>query len=292
MDYLKKEQQNSIMQDKIIFYFIIYSFLGWCLESIYKTIIFKKPTNSGFLYGPFCPMYGIGAILMIWAGQLSSNPIVIFIMAFLIFSVWEYLVAVIIEKLFKTKYWDYSDLKFNLQGMVCLKNSLYWGILGILLIYMIQLVIRNLTEMIPDDILVYVDVILMIAILVDTVITIFRIMFIDKKIRQVFEIGETIKEKILELKNIDLKEKAHIDNLQRLISDLKEKQDILKIKIYKRIIRLKKSFPEMKSENLTKFMTQKISLDSLKNKMKERKNKKVEIVNNKSKKEENEKTQQ
>ena len=280
------------MQDKIIFYFIIYSFLGWCLESIYKTIIFKKPTNSGFLYGPFCPMYGIGAILMIWAGQLSSNPIVIFIMAFLIFSVWEYLVAVIIEKLFKTKYWDYSDLKFNLQGRVCLKNSTYWGILGVLLIYVIQPVIRNLTEMIPDDILVYVDVILMIAILVDTVITIFRIMFIDKKIRQVFEIGETIKEKISELKNIDLKEKAHIDNLQRLISDLKEKQDILKIKIYKRIIRLKKSFPEMKSENLTKFMTQKISLDSLKNKMKERKNKKVEIVNNKSKKEENEKTQQ
>ena len=280
------------MQDKIIFYFIIYSFLGWCLESIYKTIIFKKPTNSGFLYGPFCPMYGIGAILMIWEGQLSSNPIVIFIMAFLIFSVWEYLVAVIIEKLFKTKYWDYSDLKFNLQGRVCLKNSLYWGILGILLIYMIQPVIRNLTEMIPHDILVYVDVILMIAILVDTVVNIFRIMFIDKKIRQVFELGETIKEKISELKNIDLKEKAHIDNLQRLISDLKEKQDILKIKIYKRIIRLKKSFPEMKSENLTKFMTQKISLDSLKNKMKERKNKKVEIVNNKSKKEENEKTQQ
>ena len=280
------------MQDKIIFYFIIYSFLGWCLESVYKTIIFKKPTNSGFLYGPFCPMYGIGAVLMIWAGQLSSNPIVIFIMAFLIFSVWEYLVAVIIEKLFKTKYWDYSHLKFNIQGRVCLKNSIYWGILGVLLIYVIQPVIRNLTEMIPHDILVYVDVILMIAILVDTVVNIFRIMFIDKKIRQVFEIGETIKEKISELKNIDLKEKAHIDNLQRLISDLKEKQDILKIKIYKRIIRLKKSFPEMKSENLTKFMTQKISLDSLKNKMKERKNKKVEIVNNKSKKEENEKTQQ
>ena len=262
------------MQYKIIFYFIIYSFLGWCLESIYKTIIFKKPTNSGFLYGPFCPMYGIGAILMIWAGQLSSNPIVIFIMAFLIFSVWEYLVAVIIEKLFKTKYWDYSKLKFNLQGRVCLKNSLYWGILGVLLIYIIQPVINNFTDMIPHDILVYVDVILMIAILVDTVITIFRIMFIDKKIRQVFEIGETIKEKISELKNIDLKEKVHIDNIQKLISDLKVKQDILKIKIYKRVIRLKKSFPEMNSENLTKFMTQKISLEGIKEKIKKHKGKK------------------
>lgn len=262
------------MQDKIIFYFIIYSFLGWCLESIYKTIIFKKPTNSGFLYGPFCPMYGIGAILMIWAGQLSNNPIVIFIMAFLIFSVWEYLVAVIIEKLFKTKYWDYSKLKFNIQGRVCLKNSLYWGILGVLLIYIIQPVINNFTDMIPHDILVYVDVILMIAILVDTVITIFRIMFIDKKIRQVLEIGETIKEKIAELKNSEIMEKAHIDNLQKLISDLKVKQDILKIKIYKRVIRLKKSFPEMNSENLTKFMTQKISLEGIKEKIKKHKGKK------------------
>ena len=262
------------MQDKIIFYFIIYSFLGWCLESIYKTIIFKKPTNSGFLYGPFCPMYGIGAILMIWAGQLSNNPIVIFIMAFLIFSVWEYLVAVIIEKLFKTKYWDYSKLKFNIQGRVCLKNSLYWGILGVLLIYIIQPVINNFTDMIPHDILVYVDVILMIAILVDTVITIFRIMFIDKKIRQVLEIGETIKEKIAELKNSEIMEKAHIDNLQKLISDLKVKQDILKIKIYKRVIRLKKSFPEMDSENLNKFMTQKISLEGIKEKIKKHKGKK------------------
>ncbi len=182
--------------------------------------------------------------------------------------------AVIIEKLFKTKYWDYSELKFNLQGRVCLKNSIYWGILGVLLIYVIQPVIKNFTEMIPYDILLYVDIILTIAILVDTAITIFRIMFIDKKIRQVFEIGETIKEKISELKNIDLKEKVHIDNIQKLISDLKAKQDILKIKIYKRVIRLKKSFPEMSSENLTKFMTQKISLDGIKEKIQKHKDKK------------------
>lgn len=267
MEFQQKEQQNLIMQDKIIFFFIIYSFLGWVLESVYKTIIFKKPTNSGFLYGPFCPMYGIGAILMILAGKLSNNPVVIFIMAFFIFSIWEYLVAVVIEKLFKTKYWDYSHLKFNFQGRICLKNSLYWGILGVLLIYVIQPIISNFTDYIPRDILFYIDIVLIVAILVDTCITIFRIMFIDKKIKQIFEIGETIKEKISELKNIDLKEKAHIDNIQKLIEDLKMKQAILKMKIYKRIIRLRKAFPEMKSDNLNKFMTQKISLDSLKNKI-------------------------
>lgn len=258
------------MQDKIIFYFIIYSFLGWCLESIYKTIIFKKPTNSGFLYGPFCPMYGIGAIIMIMAGQISNNIIIVFIMAFLIFTIWEYVVAVFLEKVFKTKYWDYSDLKFNIQGRVCLKNSIYWGILGVLLIFVIQPVTENLTNLIPSNILKYVNIVLCIAITVDALTTIYRIMFIDKKIRQVFEIGETIKEKLYELKNSELVEKA---NIQKIVSELKIKQDILKIKLYKRIIRLKKSFPEMNSENLSKFMTQKISLNDLKEKIKKHKEK-------------------
>ena len=146
MDYQQKEQQNLIMQNKIIFYFIIYSFLGWCLESVYKTIIFKKPTNSGFLYGSFCPMYGIGAVMMIVLSKLSDNIIIIFLLSFVLFSVWEYIVAVILEKCFKTKYWDYSELKFNIKGRICLKNSFYWGLLGVILIYAIQPILERLTN--------------------------------------------------------------------------------------------------------------------------------------------------
>ena len=265
------------MQNNIIFYFLIYSFLGWCLESIYKSILNRKPTNSGFLYGPFCPMYGIGAVIMIMAGKLTNNIFTTFIMAFCIFSIWEYIVAVVLEKLFKTKYWDYSNLKFNFQGRICLKNSIYWGILGVLLIYVIQPLIESLTNKLPEGILTYINTILLIAMSVDSIITVLKIMFIDKKIRQVFEIGETIKEKIAELKNNDRLEKIRKENkenretmesIQNLISELKAKQDILKIKIYKRILRLKKAFPEMHSENLAKFMTQKISLEEIKNKIK------------------------
>lgn len=255
------------MQDKIVFYFIIYSFLGWCLESIYKTIIFKKPTNSGFLYGPFCPMYGIGAVLMIELGKLSNNPIIIFIMSFILFSVWEYVVAIILEKCFKTKYWDYSDLKFNLQGRVCLKNSIYWGILGVLLIFVIQPAISNLTNLIPSDIIVYIEIILCLAIIVDASITIFRIMFIDKRIRQIFEIGDIIKEKVNELKKYS-EEVNYKANAQKIIAELKVKQDILKIKVYKRIIKFRKAFPNMNSENITRFMLQKVELKELKDKIK------------------------
>lgn len=257
------------MQDKIILYIIIYSFLGWCLESIYKTIILKKPVNSGFLYGPFCPMYGIGAVIMIQLGKLSNNVVGIFLIAFIVFSVWEYIVAVILEKLFKTKYWDYSSLKFNIQGRVCLKNSIYWGILGVLLIFIIQPTIIKWTSLIPLNIVIYIEIVLCLAIITDTIITIFKIMFIDKKIKQVFEIGNTIKEKLVELKSLSVDENK--ENIQKLITELKLKQDILRIKLYKRIIRLRNSFPSMHSENITEFMKQKIYLGELKEKIKKHK---------------------
>ena len=232
------------MQDKIIFYFIIYSFFGWCLESVYKTIIFKKVTNSGFLYGPFCPMYGIGAVMMIAASNLSDNILVIFLLGFFIFTLWEYLVAVVLEKLFKTKYWDYSHLKFNFQGRICLKNSIYWGILGVLLVFVIQPVVENLTNRVPENVLFYLNIAICLIMLVDAIVTIVKKMVIDKKIRKLFEIGDT-----------------------SAILDLKLKQDLLKIKIYKRIIKLRKAFPEMTSENIAKFMTQKIEFKDVKDKI-------------------------
>ena len=243
------------------------------MESVYKTIIVRKPVNSGFLYGPFCPMYGIGAVIMLLASKISNNILIIFLMAVTIFTVWEYVVAVVLEKLFKTKYWDYSNIRFNFQGRICLKNSIYWGILGVILVLIIQPCIEKLLNLIPDNILLYINIVLSIAILVDTSITIFKIMFIDKKIRQVFELGDMIKEKVSELKNTEGIEKIYKENLQKIVKELKEKQELLKFKTYKRILRLKKAFPEMHSENLAKFMKQKISLETIKEKIKKHKEK-------------------
>lgn len=256
------------MLNKIIFYFIIYSFLGWCLESIYKTIILKKVTNSGFLYGPFCPMYGIAAVLMVAISEVSNNPIIIFILSFFVFSIWEYIVAVVLEKCFKTKYWDYSNLKFNIKGRVCLKNSIYWGFLGVLLVFVIHPLIEKAISFIPMQIAIYLQIILVIAIVVDAIITIFRIMIIDKRIQEVFEIGNTIKEKLIELKEEKYLEKATKEHIQKLVDDLKTRESVLRIKIYKRIIKLKKAFPEMHSENITKFMKQKNLIEDIKDKIK------------------------
>lgn len=266
-------QKNLIMLNNIFFYFAIYSFLGWCVESIYKTILEKKFINSGFLYGPFCPIYGFGAVIIILLlKKLPQNIFFIFFMSMFLLTIWEYIVGVLLEKIFKTKYWDYSDLKFNINGRVCLKNSIYWGILGVVFAFIIHPFIQKIVNMISVETLFHINIAIYIFLLTDVVITVNRILFIDEKIQQLYEITDKIKEKINELKQSEGLEKGAIQNMKVVISELKEQQAILKIKIYKLIIRLKKAFPTMQqSETISKFIEQKIDLKSLKNKI--RKNK-------------------
>ena len=110
---------------EILTYFIVYSFLGWVMESVFRSIIEKKIINTGFLRGPFCPIYGIGAIIMlIFLERFQDKPILLFFIAITLLTAWEYIVGVILEKLFNTKYWDYSNHKFNFQGRICLTNSI------------------------------------------------------------------------------------------------------------------------------------------------------------------------
>ena len=134
---------------EIVTYFIIYSFLGWVMESIVRTIAEKKIINTGFLKGPFCPIYGIGAIIiLLFLNQFESQPILLFFIAIMVLTIWEYLVGVLLEKIFHTKYWDYTDQKFNFQGRVCLVNSICWGILGVIFVKYIHPFIQNIISFI------------------------------------------------------------------------------------------------------------------------------------------------
>ena len=116
----------------LLSYFIIYSFLGWILESIFRSFCEKRIVNTGFLIGPFCPIYGSGALIMLLTmGHLKGNYVLIFVISVLMLTFWEYIVGVFLEKVFKTKYWDYSDHKIQFQGRICLTNSIAWGFLGV-----------------------------------------------------------------------------------------------------------------------------------------------------------------
>lgn len=115
----------------ILFYiacFEIYSVIGWCLETTLVFINTKNFINRGFLIGPYCPIYGFGAVLMIlYLTQYRDNILTVFILGAVTCSVLEYLTSYFMELLFKTRWWDYSNHKFNLNGRICGQNSLLFG---------------------------------------------------------------------------------------------------------------------------------------------------------------------
>lgn len=259
-----------------ITYIIVYSFAGWILESVYKTIYEKKFVNSGFLTGPFCPIYGFGALIMLLTlNFLKERPILLFVVAFFVLSIWEYLVALCLEKIFKTKYWDYSLNKFNIHGRICLKNSIYWGILGVLFICYIHPFVDSYIKLIPTNILIYVSSIIGITMIVDFLVNAKSVIKFESMVTKINELGEIIKEKARELNEqsrvkIGALERESSENIEAIIQDLKVRQAKLKIRIYKQANRLKNAFPSMKSETITNFLNQRIDLNKLKKNIKKK----------------------
>ena len=134
--------------------FLMYSFLGWIMESIYCMIIDKKFVNRGFMIGPVCPIYGVGCLLiLIFLQKYKNDPASLFCMAVLVCSVLEYFTSYIMEKIFKTRWWDYSQKKFSLNGRICLDISIAFGVLGLLLTYIINPFMLDILYMIDINLL-------------------------------------------------------------------------------------------------------------------------------------------
>ena len=129
---------------KVFLYFIIYAFFGYICEVIYVFICTKKLSNRGYLYGPLVPIYGFGAIGIIyslsWLYNINSwyAPIIAFVLGFLLTTLLEYFVSWIMELIFHMRWWDYSDKFLNINGRVCLRNSSMFGILVVIVLYLLH----------------------------------------------------------------------------------------------------------------------------------------------------------
>lgn len=241
---------------QLITYFIIYSFLGWIMESIVRTIAEKKIINTGFLYGPFCPIYGFGAIIMLlFLRTFEKNWIILFLASFVILSLWEYFVGVLLEKIFQTRYWDYSDKKFNFQGRVCLLNSLCWGVLGVLFIKYIHPFIAKTLRYIDPFILKIIIFIFVIVFLIDVIVSIVKVKNIKNTLEKVENLNLQIKEKLQELKKNDKLPKA-----EDVVEKLKRKRDRILRRLYRRVYRLKKAFPAINTKEIADILNRKIDL--------------------------------
>lgn len=118
---------------RLIALFVSYSFVGWVCEVIYCSILERRFVNRGFLRGPLCPVYGFGALAVVFLLEPFAHSIItLFIAATLITSAIEYATGWFLETAFRTRWWDYSSFRFNLHGRVCLLNSLLFGVMGVL----------------------------------------------------------------------------------------------------------------------------------------------------------------
>lgn len=142
-----------------LFFFYIYCFLGWCFESAYVSIKSGKLVNRGFMRGPFLPLYGSGAMMMYAVSMpFQDNIILTYIAGVIGATALEYVTGVAMETLFKVRYWDYSSKPFNFQGHICLRSSIAWGFLTILMTRVIHKPIERLVMSIPLNVLSYVTI--------------------------------------------------------------------------------------------------------------------------------------
>ena len=151
-----------------LFFFYFYCFCGWVFESTYVSLKNRKWTNRGFMRGPFLPLYGSGAIMMLVVSAPFQDSVVLTYIAGVIgATILEYITGVTMEALFKVRYWDYSKQPFNFQGQICLGSSLAWGVLTIAMTRVVHKPVERFVLSIPENWLTVVTILLTVYIVSD-----------------------------------------------------------------------------------------------------------------------------
>ena len=156
--------------------FIIYSFAGWCMEVLISLVLRKKLINRGFLVGPICPIYGVGALLLSAVLDANEPPLVIFCVAFVGSAVLEYLASFVMERLFRVRWCDYTERPYNLKGRICLESIRSFGIIGVLMLKLITPALIGLFQSLPPTILILSASIVFFTVLCDIALSLWLIL--------------------------------------------------------------------------------------------------------------------
>lgn len=216
--------------------FVIYSFCGWILEVCVFLVQNRKFINRGFLIGPYLPIYGFCSVLMVLTfGRYISTPLALFVMAGVICTAFEYITSYIMEKLFHARWWDYTGTPFNINGRVCLHNTLAFGLLGVLLLYIINPVLTQYLHNIPEYLLIAFSLSLLIVFIVDLVISFNIISKVKSTTTLVLKDNtEEISEKVKEiLRNRSVWTKRLIDAFPDLKAIFQKQKERIKEQINK-----------------------------------------------------------
>lgn len=250
-----------------LFYsFIIYSFFGWVLEVLFHIYTQKKFVNRGFLYGPLCPIYGSTAIfLIIFLVPFSSNLLYLFIGGAIVASVIEFITGYLMEMFFNTKWWDYSDEKFNVKGYICIRFSIIWGIISIVFIRFINPHVSKITYWIIDHSGEVLYTVLLAILIVDVTLTINSLISFRKLFIELQEIIVEIRNNMDKLLEKAITSEARI-NIQQRIGYLEEARERLIRRVSLRHRILLNAYPRISSRRFgTAIEEIKKKLEKIKN---------------------------
>lgn len=177
-----------MIEVKFFLWFIFYSCAGWVYESILCSITDKKLVNRGFLNGPVCPVYGFGAIAVIFfLSDNQSSYLELFVTGAFLACTIEYITSVLLEKLFHAKWWDYTRYKFNIQGRVCLLGAIVFGTFSVVLIKFIHPIIVGYTNLIANNVLIYVAAGTSLIMAIDLVVTVIHLLGLNGRLKEIQE---------------------------------------------------------------------------------------------------------
>lgn len=217
-----------LLISKYILLFLIYAFMGWLFEIIVTFIQDHKFVNRGFMMGPVVPIYAIGGMLItLLLERFSSNLILLFFMSTIICSIIEYLISFLMEKLFKLRWWDYSDRFLNINGRICLVNAFLFGVLGTVVIKLFNPFFFTIIDKINSDAIIILSIILTVMFIVDFVISyivISNIKLITKDINSdsTEEITKIVKDTIKKNKYLYNRIIKAFPNMHKIIKELKK----------------------------------------------------------------------
>lgn len=231
--------------------FFIYSFLGYIVESISVSLMEKKVVwNRGFLVGPYIPIFGTGAMTMILTLQKYKDDIVaLFIMSMVVCLTIEYLCSLVAEKIFKLRWWNYSDKLFNINGRICLQNGILFGIGGVLIVKYVNTWIENLILLLPNSLMVILSIILTIIFVSDTILSLHTVIKFNSSFKRYSaDNTQEVKKKILE----ELQRNFLLNRLVKAFPNAKDKRDHykqLRNEYFKRMKELRELKRKEKSKN-------------------------------------------
>lgn len=219
---------------------MIYSVIGWMYETLICSVSAKKFVNRGFLNGPYCPIYGFGALFDILMLGRIDNVILLFILGVLITCTLEYLTSYLMEKLFHARWWDYSERKFNINGRVCLLGAVVFGLFSVILIKLIHPFMVYCTNLLSDTAIYIISGIFIVGFLTDAVITISGFANFNQKLEKLSKLIEERKEE----RRIDLSNKIKNSSAYSALNSIYENSSH-KLNMQQR--RMIKAFPKFRS---------------------------------------------